>query len=543
MRGDRLGRVGLTIALTLIFLAVSLIPRLSPPAYAAGNPSLPVPEDPMGQSPEQGASEIATAVDVRDGHLTVRVVDIWGPGRTPLVVRSYTNADELSTSSAGGWQFNHLLDILSVTSNNTYKVREPDGNRPTYQPQGDIHVKDVGTYSTITTQQSCTPPRPGDDSTCIWNGATVYYPKGLSRKFNRNSAYNETAGIPGLIVEERDANNNVSTFAWTTLTDQDRAYIASVTDPVGRVTTYSYEAYGSRTCVEYVEERGACLRWSQPYRVRTITDPYGRQATYTYNGLGQLSSVTNAAGRITSYAYDGTGLMTSLTNARGSATTFQWFNSKVTRATASDGTATAYDYTNGTRTNVTNARGHVSSFDVSNGDVTRTTDPLGNATSYSYDSRHNATQVTDARGNSTTFTYSSRNKVTQIVQASGSLNLTATLSWDSSDNLLSITNPRALRTDYTYSSTHNLTGVRQAVGTADEAFAQYTYTTWGGVASAIDPRGNTTSYAYTARRQLQSVIPPVGGTVSYTYNTVDDQVTMTDGNAAHGPPPTIPAGW
>jgi hypothetical protein len=46
----------------------------------------------VGQEPAQATPEISIDVDVRDGHLTVRVVDIWGPGKVPLVVRSYTNA-------------------------------------------------------------------------------------------------------------------------------------------------------------------------------------------------------------------------------------------------------------------------------------------------------------------------------------------------------------------------------------------------------------------------------------------------------------------
>jgi hypothetical protein len=35
----------------------------------------------------------------------------------------------------------------------------------------------------------------------------------------------------------------------------------------------------------------------------------------------------------------------------------------------------------------------------------------------------------------------------------------------------------------------------------------YTYTTWGGVASTTDPRGNTTTLAYTARHQIQTALP------------------------------------
>ncbi len=167
MRRPRvLAKVGLTLTITAVFLAVSLLPKLTPPAYAqtAAAP-LPVAEDPMGQQPEQQTPEIDVSVDVRDGHLTARVVDLWGPGRTPFIVRSYTNTQNVpgSTGASGNWQFHHLLDTLGLEPGlngaNKIGVREPDGNRAVYKysstrwngqtDKWDVFVKDIGTYSTL----------------------------------------------------------------------------------------------------------------------------------------------------------------------------------------------------------------------------------------------------------------------------------------------------------------------------------------------------------------------------------------------------------
>jgi RHS repeat-associated protein len=139
----------------------------------------------------------------------------------------------------------------------------------------------------------------------------------------------------------------------------------------------------------------------------------------------------------------------------------------------------------------------------------------------------------------TTYAYNAHNRVTQVVRASGTLNLTTILSWDSvstlpyngKDNLLNGTNPRGISTNNTYDANNNLTSVRRAAGTVDESLTQYTYTTWGGLTSVIDPRGNTTTYAYTARHQIQTVTPPIGGTTTYAYDTFDNQTSLTDGNA------------
>jgi RHS repeat-associated protein len=554
--------------LTVVFTAVQLIPKPGRPAYAQSPaPPLPVPEDPLGQQPEQETPETYINVDVRDLHLVVRVVDVWGPGRVPLVYRSLTNTQPSSLSGPGQWHLNHFMAGVG---------REPDGTLWTYKFTStrpgpgqyqfwETYVKDIGTYQTMEQLVYCPPPPPPDPQggqrpqrarpapstftqrtrgvmvqtasagcTLVDGYQYVYLPKGVVRTY-RN----------GLIQQVRDANNNITTFTWTTFSDQIQPYIQSVTDPVGRTITYAYDRT-YRECLAY-NDMGICIQWSgYYYRVRSLTDAYGRTVTYTYDGAGQLASVTNAAGRTTTYTYYTSGLWSGLisgiTNPRGYTTTFSYMIGP--RVTAPDGTYTSYSSqccggTGGLAwATATNARGYGTTYNMYIGEdplyagnIERITDPLGNVTTFTYDARHNVTQVTDARGNRTTYTYNSRNKITQVVKAAGSLNLTTNYTWDGNDNLLSVTNPRGIRTDYTYNAQNNLTSVRKAVGTADESLTQYTYNSWGGVASVIDPRNNTTTYAYTARHQIQTITPPIGGTTTFTYNTLDDQITKTDGNS------------
>lgn len=137
MRGvRRLGKVGLTCFITIVFVGTSMLSGIGMrPAYAAGETPIPLPavEDPLGQQPEQSTPEISVNVDVRDGHLTVRVVDIWGPGRVPLVYRSYTNGtmdpdyQPSSNPAPYKWQFSHPLDVIGTD------VLEEAGNRSVYR--------------------------------------------------------------------------------------------------------------------------------------------------------------------------------------------------------------------------------------------------------------------------------------------------------------------------------------------------------------------------------------------------------------------------
>ncbi len=551
--GRYLVRLGLTLVLIPIFLTTALLFEIVPPAAAQTTTStvtapLDVPEDPLGQQSEHQTPEISIQVDVRDGHLTARVVDDWGPGRSPYLYRTYTNTPADTRSAAGVWQLNQVFDVQPTigTLSSSLRARAPDGTLSTYNQSGStgvsptwfIYAKSVEEYATIQVPVMFIRDETCGSTAWSWDGTyTQYLPKGATRVFAGTpttgtgcSSGSVALGWAG-ITQEKDANGNTRTYSWFNPGGAAQNYVQSRTDEVGRTTTYSYEPYGGGY-----------------YRVKTITDPWGRITTFTYNASGQLASVANAAGFTTQYGYDSGGRLSSVTDARGFATTITWTTTtpaRVAQVTAPDGTSTTYSYTldvngNVTATTVTDARTNATKYAVTTaGDVGSITDPLGNVTQFAYNGSHNVTQLTDARGIVSTYAYNTHNEPTQVVRASGagSLNLTTTVSWDSPDttplkeNLLSVTNPRGISTNYTYDANNNLTSVRRAVGTTDEALTQYTYTTWGGVASLIDPRGNTTTYAYTARHQIQTVTPPVGGTTTYTYDALDNQASRTDGNA------------
>lgn len=75
--------------------------------------------------------------------------------------------------------------------------------------------------------------------------------------------------------------------------------LTSLTDAVGRQTTFSYEASG------------------RPLLVTKITDPFGRSASITYDPLGRLSSITDVIGLKSSVTYDANSLVNSLTTPYG----------------------------------------------------------------------------------------------------------------------------------------------------------------------------------------------------------------------------------
>ena len=154
----------------------------------------------------------------------------------------------------------------------------------------------------------------------------------LTDKYQTRYHFQSIPGTPFLVVGPvlrltsiTDRNNNVTTLTYTggnltsitdtydrslTLTYNTRNLLASVTDPLGRVTTFTYNSGG--------------------YLLAAITDPLGKTTSYTYNYLYQVTSKIDRDGRQFTFAYqnglpfsesDGNGAKTwSLTNTSNWAT-------------------------------------------------------------------------------------------------------------------------------------------------------------------------------------------------------------------------------
>ncbi len=135
---------------------------------------------------------------------------------------------------------------------------------------------------------------------------------------------------------------------------------ATVTDPLGNVTSYTYDPAGDTL---------------------TVTDGLMHTTTTTFDSLNDALTVTDPAGVVTTNTYDTYGdlLTTSTPLLSGTGTVL------ATRTTT-------YTYGSGTYP----------------GDITSVTDPLGHTTSYTYDSYGDKTAVTDpptpenSAGNETT---------------------------------------------------------------------------------------------------------------------------------------------
>lgn len=319
------------------------------------------------------------------------------------------------------------------------------------------------------------------------------------------------------VSEQRDAENNLWAYSYN-------AASTVVTDPLGRSTTYEFDANHRTTRV--VDPRGATRRFIWDGRSRLIAevdpvglvtrhaydnrgnrtallDPAGHKLAFTYDSADNLISVTNAKGQTTTYTYDTAGRMMSVTSAAGVATSVT-YRSDGLPATATNGvggtTQFLYDST-GLPTGAKDPLNRQTQLDVDKaGRLTAATNPAGATTSYTYDSGGRISKVADAAGSERRFTYDGRGLVRTVTDAN---NHTTTYGYDRRGLLTSTTDALGRTTTYSYDAAQRLI-------------------------SRTDARGITISYGYNGSDELITVDYPDQPDVSFTRDLAGRPTAMSD---------------
>ena len=155
----------------------------------------------------------------------------------------------------------------------------------------------------------------------------------------------------------------------------------SMTDPQGRITTYTIDSHGNRL---------------------SETDPLGGTRSWTYDSHGNVLTDTDKDGNTTTYAYDAYG--NRITDDRRAQRNHQIYlrhHGQLTSMTDADGNITQVSIRRsdiGSRLETDALGGMKQYFYDGEGDRIEFIDENGHATSYSYDQRQRLITVTDALG-------------------------------------------------------------------------------------------------------------------------------------------------
>ena len=189
------------------------------------------------------------------------------------------NASKFSSFAGGTSSFlsNTEMTYGGSSNQNVTQILEPKGEKTTLDyaaPTGDL-IAD-SRPSTVTDPQSKVTRyqyNAAGDVTEISDSTT-------SPKLKATLTYNAN----GTTATSKDGANNVTTYGYNT-----KGELTSMTPPAGSglgATTYTYDGLS---------------------RVKTMTDARGNVTTYTYNKLGEVTGVSDQIGQLTTYGYDANG--------------------------------------------------------------------------------------------------------------------------------------------------------------------------------------------------------------------------------------------
>ncbi len=343
----------------------------------------------------------------------------------------------------------------------------------------DHYMYDADNHLTTTTH--------GNDATEI-DQTVDFRGNVLTRTDEIGHATGYTYDLAGQLVQTTNADGTFTMQAFDAL-----GRLATKTDERNNTTTYTYEP--GCGCAE---------------RLTSVTDPLGRTTSMTYDGMGRKTSMTDANGHPTSYAYDLRGHLIETDYADGTAT-HDTYDTLGRRTASADQTGATTQY----------------GYDAE-GQLTSVKDPLGNVTQYGYDPNGNLTSVTDANNHTTTYAYDPTNrKISRTLP----LGMTETFAYDNDNNVTTHTDFRGKTATYAFDDRRPGGRLTSKVPdpTLGEPTVMYGYNVNSTRSSMTDASG-ATSYTYDPRNRLLTKATPEG-TLTYTYDASGNVASIDSSNA------------
>ena len=460
------------------------------------------------------------SVDTATGNFTTSATDATTAGRgIPLTfTRTYNSLNFATPGTMGlglGWT-STWSDVLAYDPNygpSVMDVAQSNGSVTRFVSDGQGNWSAPGRVL----------------ASLVYNSSTATYTYTVRHRTIYTFA-SPTLSTPGHLLTVADLNGYTDTLVYRGL------YLRRITDPWGRALSFSYNGYG---------------------QLASITDPAGNLTTYTYSSTtttAHLASVTDPQGNMTKYGYNSTGQMTTVTFPSGVVLTTGYTGNLATSQTSPTGGITLYAYhLDGTQTGTTQV-------DAQSGATTTITYSDGQAlssvlsasglptesTSYAYDAlTKGVLSVTTPTGSTTSYTYDTSGDVMSVTLPNGHVE---SFTYDALGDQLTSTDAMGVTTSRTYDTHGNIltssvtmSGDAGSTGTATTTYTYAMPPLTGDVLTTTNALGYTTGYAYDSYGDVKTVLDPDGNVTTFTYNVLGQRTSRVapDGNVSGATPSTF----
>jgi RHS repeat-associated protein len=344
-----------------------------------------------------------------------------------------------------------------------------------------------------------------------------------------------TYGPTGNLLTTTNALGHVTSFAG----HDGNGRPATMTDPNGVVTAFTYDLLGRTTAINVkhpsvaAQDAITAIEYDSQDRVIGITTPSTDKLLMDYNVAGQLTAIRAASGERIDYVNDAMGNVTSQTvkrvdgsTASAIARSFDALGRMLSETLGANRTTT-YQYDRvGNMTRMVSARGNGfdSAFDPLNRLVS-TVAPDTGASATSYDAQDNQTSFKDAINVSTSFV---RNGFGEVIQEVSPDRGTSIYSYDAAGDVVSMSDGRGQTITYARDMLGRVLS-KTPVGRPAAEVVSYAYDAVGagyriGRLASITDGSGTTSFSYDHRGNLiqrQQVLGSGTAVLAYAYDLAD----------------------
>ena len=304
--------------------------------------------------------------------------------------------------------------------------------------------------------------------------------------------------VGGYLSSQTDPLGHVTSYTYNT-----RGQLAAKTDADSKVTSYEYDAAGNLLRTVDANGKSITMTYDANHQKTSVTDQNGNQIEYSYNGNMKNDLITYPDDTTVRYEFDGEDRPIRAYDRANHITEMVYDDGgRLITRKLPDNSTVQYEYDSvGNLIKETNPKGGVTvkTYDK-NGNVLSVTDPAGNITYYEYNALSKVKRMINALTGATVYTYSAAG---DLLQETDPLGKSKVYTYDAFGNLLTETDPEGNVTTYTYDACDNLLTVK-------------------------DPLNNVTTYTYDALHRLATVKDARNYTVGYGYDALGRRTTVTD---------------
>jgi RHS repeat-associated protein len=447
-----------------------------------------------------------------------------------LVVRGGT-----TLSQYGYDQYDNKQETIDANNEVWLTYFDANGNvTKTVDPLGDTVTTTYNSFNeplTITDENQVQTTNTYDSNGNLTQVSTPL--NGTSPQVYRTTSYAYDPNHPSDLITVTDPDGKVTHYTYDAYGNR-----ASMADPNGDLTTYAYDAAGRKT--SSVAPKGNCAgcnpvtfttsySYDNENHLLSTTDPLGHQTLNTYYPGGKLHTTTDPAGNTTSYAYDGDEELHTVTRPDSTVLTTNYdANGNVSSEVNGLGNQVAYTYDNfdhvATKTFTDGTGNRVTTFtDDPLGHPLTAVDPGNRTTTYNYDAAERLTQISYSDGTTPNvgFTYYNNGKRASMVDGSG----VTTYTYDSLDRLTSVTNGASVQIQYGY----NLRGlVTTLTYPGSTGVVTKVYDDSDRLTSVQDWLGRQTTYGYDPDSNMTLATFPNGTKSVQGFNNGDQLTSISD---------------